>query len=699
VGVAISNARTAWRLPALIVLFGAAFSSHVLAAALHERVDRGPVPEWVDPVEADPAESPVETVDGQPVTFLLVDRQVRLPESGAVESYLHFILRINSRAALEDWSSWEFDFEPSYQRVVVHDVEILRDGTRRDRFETSRKSVLQRESDLTRHVFDQTLTLLVIFDDVRVGDVVSVSYTVIGSNPVFGDRWAGSYSLGWGSPVDRQRVRFLAHDSRSPHFKVNGGEIEPAVRRLESWTETTFASRDVEAFDFEIDAPLEWFFYPVVHVSEFDSWAEVAEWAVPLYFSDEGPGALKEVAEQIRSATEDPAERTILARDWVQDEIRYFAVLMGEHSHAPHRPSEIVTHRYGDCKDKTVALISLLRLLDVDAWPALVSVETGVGAREWLPSPDAFDHVIVVARPGDEEIWIDPTLTLQGGVVPGDLYVPPYEAALIVRPGESSLTPVPETQSDPGRSRIVYSYELPESIHPVKTRIVSEYERSEAESMREALAGLSTDEIVDDYIEFYSSYATRVEVAGKLEIDDDRRENRLRVTERYEIEQDIDEATGIAFETLPLLMDSDLGLPDSYDRTSPLAVPYPHRRVEVVELRVPAGWTLEPVTESQENEWFRFSARSKRLNPGLEITYTLETLTDRVDQPDLREYGAAVQEMIDSLGYAVMDSSTGDQEVYAIAALLFGGMTAVSVAIALLVIRRRARPSRGDRNA
>jgi hypothetical protein len=268
-----------------------------------------------------------------------------------------------------------------------------------------------------------------------------------------------------------------------------------------------------------------------------------------------------------------------------------------------------------------------------------------------------------------------------------------------VRPGESSLTPVPETQSDPGRSRIVYSYELPESIHPVKTRIVSEYERSEAESMREALAGLSTDEIVDDYIEFYSSYATRVEVAGKLEIDDDRRENRLRVTERYEIEQDIDEATGIAFETLPLLMDSDLGLPDSYDRTSPLAVPYPHRRVEVVELRVPAGWTLEPVTESQENEWFRFSARSKRLNPGLEITYTLETLTDRVDQPDLREYGAAVQEMIDSLGYAVMDSSTGDQEVYAIAALLFGGMTAVSVAIALLVIRRRARPSRGDRNA
>jgi hypothetical protein len=201
---------------------------------------------------------------------------------------------------------------------------------------------------------------------------------------------------------------------------------------------------------------------------------------------------------------------------------------------------------------------------------------------------------------------------------------------------------------------------------------------------------LSTDEIVDDYIEFYSSYATRVEAAGELEIDDDRRENRVRVTERYEIEQDIDEATGIAFETLPLLMESDLGLPDSYDRTSPLAVPYPHRRVEVVELRLPAGWTLEPVTESQENEWFRFSARSKRLNPGLEITYTLETLADRVDQPDLREYGAAVQEMIDSLGYAVRDTPAGELKIYAIASLLIGGAATVLAGLCLLVIWRWA---------
>ncbi|GAB4122006.1 MAG: hypothetical protein Fur0014_21510 [Rubrivivax sp.] len=51
-----------------------------------------------------------------------------------------------------------------------------------------------------------------------------------------------------------------------------------------------------------------------------------------------------------------PEARASPALQWVQGEIRYWSVALGEGSHRPALPAEVVQHRWGDCKDKTLPL-------------------------------------------------------------------------------------------------------------------------------------------------------------------------------------------------------------------------------------------------------------------------------------------------------------------------------------------------------
>ena len=105
--------------------------------------------------------------------------------------------------------------------------------------------------------------------------------------------------------------------------------------------------------------------------------------------------------------------RVLGALQWVQGEIRYFSVSLGESTHRPHDPAWVVQRRYGDCKDKTYLLVSLLRELGIDAQPMLVSLQSRRMPAKLLPSPEVFDHAIVRVRLQGKSYYLDGTRPAQ----------------------------------------------------------------------------------------------------------------------------------------------------------------------------------------------------------------------------------------------------------------------------------------------
>ena len=92
----------------------------------------------------------------------------------------------------------------------------------------------------------------------------------------------------------------------------------------------------------------------------------------------------------------------------LHERVRYASVAFGEAAIIPATPAETLTRTYGDCKDQSLVLVSMLRAVGLPATLALLRAGPGEDVHPRLPSLNVFDHAIVVVR-GESPFWIDPT--------------------------------------------------------------------------------------------------------------------------------------------------------------------------------------------------------------------------------------------------------------------------------------------------
>ncbi|MCD6086967.1 MAG: DUF3857 and transglutaminase domain-containing protein [Candidatus Hydrothermae bacterium] len=92
---------------------------------------------------------------------------------------------------------------------------------------------------------------------------------------------------------------------------------------------------------------------------------------------------------------------------FVQKNIRYVAISLGLGGWLPTPPEKVMDRRYGDCKDKAVLLVNLLRSEGIEAYPALVRTRDEGLLDETIPSLQ-FNHAIVKAVIGGKSYFLDP---------------------------------------------------------------------------------------------------------------------------------------------------------------------------------------------------------------------------------------------------------------------------------------------------
>src|SRR5262249_5331409 len=142
-------------------------------------------------------------------------------------------------------------------------------------------------------------------------------------------------------------------------------------------------------------------------------------------------------------------------------EIRYFSVSLGESSHRPTAPSAVLKRRYGDCKDKSLLLIALLRALGIEAHPVLLTIGQPRGLDKALPSPQLFNHAIVQVKLGGEAYYLDPTRLGQHGALRNMGQVHAHAQVLPIAPGVRRIVTVAEPEPREARSELVETVTLP----------------------------------------------------------------------------------------------------------------------------------------------------------------------------------------------------------------------------------------------
>ncbi|WP_051390905.1 DUF3857 domain-containing transglutaminase family protein [Paraburkholderia mimosarum] len=158
--------------------------------------------------------------------------------------------------------------------------------------------------------------------------------------------------------------------------------------------------------------------------------------------------AVAALAQSLTAGVSDPREKARRLYDWVRFNIRYVALFLGETAAVPHRVTDILRNRYGDCKDHVALFTALLAAAGIRAEAVLLNL----GPVYTLPDvpgygAHAINHAITWLP--DLDVYAD---TSSGGYAFG--YLPPGamdRPALLVDEGVLARTPATERRERTAR--------------------------------------------------------------------------------------------------------------------------------------------------------------------------------------------------------------------------------------------------------
>lgn len=228
--------------------------------------------------------------------------------------------------------------------------------------------------------------------------------------------------------------------------------------------------------------------------SEWRTWPEVTGWYFKNYFKPQMivDNKIEEIADIIARGCNSQHEIVSVLFKYVQ-KFRYESIPLGEAGLRPYPPTKVLENKYGDCKDKSILLIALLKAKGITAYPTLVmTADEGVidiNFPTW-----SFNHMMVKAITSDSTIyWLDPTASfIRPGEVPAGIQG--QDALVITGDTTCSLEKIPAS-SDLNNSIDVYVNIRLKENEEANYQIKIAYYGCEAEAIRYLLKEKSDSQL------------------------------------------------------------------------------------------------------------------------------------------------------------------------------------------------------------
>jgi len=597
-------------------------------------------PEWVKPIEP----------------FRLVDEQINAMPS-QTEAYFYAVeMDLVSARGVATESTLRLSYQNDYQRLAVNQVLIKRGDKIINKLPTALHQLLDLEPELGSLMVLGHRELALTLQDVQIGDTLYYSYTVTGTNPVYDGLREHYAPMDFGVSVDRVSVRLLVGPDERMSIRRRNLDDLPVFEQFDTHAEYRFEATNTKPLRTDSDAPSWYRPSAAIAFSDIKTWNDVVSWAQPLYDDAvDQSTSVPEIANAIMAEHKTEKARIGAALEWVQHNIRYWGIETGVNSHKP-RPADLVIDRgFGDCKDKTVLLVSILKSMNIKASPALVNTDETTRNTDNPFRIHAFDHVITHVKVDGIDHWLDPTMTGQVGSL-GELYEPDYGLALIVDDGQDELTDMANTFSG-GKKRIAKIITAGAEVDATATLKVMTYRTGyNAEYTRRKFEDDSSAEIALDYLDYYRDRFDEITLAKPLEVKTYSK-NRILVTESYDIgtlwtsdyEGDppyrwfhADEIQGV------------LEQPNQPKfRTAPFDIRYPMDVTEAYALHLDEVETDEAYEDELETKWFKLSATYSQdsIKDVLKVSWRFRTLVRTVSADDAVEYSKAIDEAHEWLSF------------------------------------------------
>lgn len=592
------------------------------------------MPTWISTVGSDDEVS--KKLPKASLQYHLIDMQTRL-EKETLITFKHTITQVNDVSALKDISQIQFEFEPSYETLMIHKIDLLREGNRIDKLDRKKFQILHREQQLERQLLDGRLTASTVLDDVRLGDKLEIAYSIKGANPVFEGLFSDSiWSIRNGGPTGIFQFRLLAPENRDVKIKVDKNNHDISSQMSTGWRETIIRRKSVPQYQHDESTPESEHIADYIQFSEYKDWAHVASWSDKVFATAyaKPTEAIVEQARQLSSlAGNDPQARIRATLDFVQKQIRYFGTETGVNSHRPAVPELTLKQRYGDCKDKTSLLISLLKAQNIDAHALLVNTNLRGDIVKYMPSPLLFDHVIAQVQVNNKTWTLDATSAMQSGSI-NERQADLYGAGLSAKTNITGLTQLPSFATETRQTTINRVIFKSLAVDPT-LETENTYYGATAENVRAWLSSPRASELQKQFESDISKTFRRAILRGEMVSQDLPDQNAVRISMKYDLPDylQLNKQKSLADEVFLNVIADALRVQNQSQKTKATFISKNlGKYIQTVEIHLPQN-TVEragTLNSDEVNSNFEFRSKIESVHNLILFTATLEYKTDRI---------------------------------------------------------------------
>ena len=395
------------------------FSTSLLISGLHIACAQTPLVSS-STTKSTPLALPTD-YPGESIVFDHLTRTYSYAPDGTGTRQIAGVIEVRNQAGVKALSVIPFDFASGVEHVEIDYVRVHHaDGSI---VTTSPSDAQELPSEVTREApfYSDLKQEQIPVRSLQPGDLLEYQLRIVRTKPEApGHFWgAESFFLPSSTIVVRSEVVEL-HVPKDGYVQVWSPNYKPtttetATDRTYHWQSSQLVpttgkkKNDLLKLDnnptlgTSDDPPL-----PHIAWTNFNSWQEIGAWYRSLEGSRTEPDddIRAKVATLIAGkSTPDEKARAIYA--YVSSQVRYIGVAFGIGRFQPHAAGDVLSNQYGDCKDKSTLLISMLAAAGIPADAVLIG--PGITFNPAVPSPAAFNHAITLAHIDGQPVWLDST--------------------------------------------------------------------------------------------------------------------------------------------------------------------------------------------------------------------------------------------------------------------------------------------------
>ena len=345
---------------------------------------------------------------------ILADETMALKPDATLVSDARYVIKILNERGKQDFSEIVIGYDSTYERVeVVYARTIKPSG---EVVMVGEKDIRDVSRYLNFPLYSNARARIISMPEIAEGSIVEYKIKTTQSQLINKKDFDLSYSLQENEPVISAQFKVSIPKNRDLKVKILNPEYNPKNFNLAPVISET-AQEKIYAWDFKnipqieiepnMPAPAE--INSIILASTFNSWDEIYAWWWNLAKDRISPDkAITEKVNELIKGKKDKEEIIRAIYNYCAQEIRYVGIEYGQAGYQPHLASEIFKNKYGDCKDKAILFIAMLKSAGIEGYPVLIGTRGTPATQEDFPAVN-FNHCIAAVELGGKLAFLDIT--------------------------------------------------------------------------------------------------------------------------------------------------------------------------------------------------------------------------------------------------------------------------------------------------